>query len=310
MKAVTIGIGRKGWIGWHHELYPKELTHVGAILETEGLELVAVADLDEFCLAEFEDLMPSIPTFTDYGKMLSDVKPDVVTIATPVDTHMKICRNVMRYDSVKAILLEKPVASTVEQAERILMSQRQFKIPIVVNHTRRWHPAWKRAKKEIFLMGGAFHLVGFCNGDPVDAGVHMADLFNGLGTKSTRHTYVNLFDEHLGKYYPYILFELHAFCAQGRVKVEMNGQYVSKAQRYQPSYYKDLGEADAFYTLRQGRGSHGSKRFDYVKSNVKAQLACMAEVRDLALGKRKRPTCSLRDGFKALKLCLSWRDQE
>lgn len=316
MKAAVIGIGNKGFSGWNLGLYPKELTHVGALLETRNVELVAVADTKGATQERFAEWArraitvfghrgpPSV--YYDYEKMLTEAKPDIVTIATPVETHMSICRNAMRYDSVKAILLEKPIASTLEEAEKILKSQREFNVPIVVNHTRRWHLAWKLAYKKIRELGHAFIIVGYCNGEPLDAGIHMFDLFNWLGPRAAE-TYVDLYDPTLGKYQPYLVFEVHAFCPGGRVWIENNGETVNWGILRESSRYRDLKELRRYSTPKGCK--HGmplTRCFNPFACDINAQLGVMAEVRDLALGKRKKPTCSARDGYEALLAYERW----
>lgn len=318
VRAAVIGLGNKGWKGWMDGLYPKELTHVGAILETEELELAAVADINKDLLAEFVDwnndeittvcwsedgefktdpaTMNPILAFKDYQKMLTNEDIDVVSIATPIYTHMEIARNVVRFDGVKAVFLEKPIALTIPDAEKVLRTYKDaFKIPCLVNYTRRWHPAWKYARKKILELGHCHTIVGYCNGEPLEAGTHMTDLFNMLAPKAEMY-YVDLYQEHShgGPYQPYIQFEVHAFCPKGKVSIVKNGQIVWTDTILPPSQtpYANLSEIETEWV----------ECFDYNESNIEAQKAAFAELRDLALGKRKKPTCGLGHGVRAMKL--------
>ena len=303
LNAAVIGIGRKGFRGAFIEgLYKPELTHVGAVLKTQGLNLVAVCDKEQARLNEFDPWMKlrsegplDVAQYIDYQDMMNQMKPDVVSIATPVETHAGNARNVMRFGCVKAILLEKPIAESVDKAKSIVDDSKNFNVPVIINHTRRWQAAWKSAAYRIRNLGGAYHIVGRCNGETLDAGVHMTDLFRWLGPKA-KHTYVDLYDPGLGKYQPYLLFELEAYCPKGLVRVSGNGQSVSEARPEETKRYRDLKE------LRWW----GCGFKDFPDDMGAATLKAFAELRDLVLGKRKRPTCSSEDGLKALELCSRW----
>lgn len=319
-RVAVIGIGGKGWSGWALKgMLPQEMTHVGAILKTPGLELAAVADIDEGLTSKYSAWMSranefidwwnkwehdhgsdkhveTISVYADYEKMLTEVKPDAVIICTPPATHMKIARNVVRYDGVKAVLLEKPVATTLDDAERVLETYRAFNIPCIVNHSRRWHLAW-RCAAHIAKSWRPYHLIGTCNGDPVDAGTHMADLFNMIGPKA-EHTYVNAYKPKLGKYQPYLLFELQALCEKGLIEVRGNGVDVYAYPSKETGKYRDLKEPD--YSEPQ------IFNYPYEGFNNAAMMGCLIELRDAAEGRRKKLTSSLEDGVKALRLVKEW----
>jgi predicted dehydrogenase len=59
-----------------------------------------------------------VPAFTDHRHLLDELRPDVVHICTPHDQHVPVA-----IDCIEAgvhVLLEKPVAATVAEAERLI----------------------------------------------------------------------------------------------------------------------------------------------------------------------------------------------
>lgn len=76
-----------------------------------------VADLSEDRRAFVEGLYPGVETTEDYRSVLADADIDAVIIATPPETHFEIA--VSALEAGKHILVEKPMANTIEEVERI-----------------------------------------------------------------------------------------------------------------------------------------------------------------------------------------------
>ena len=270
------------------------------------MELTAVCDVDKNLRFAFEgwsnaaeeNKMPvkSTRIYEDVGRMMTEAKPEAVIISTPVETHAEIACDVAKHGSVKAVLLEKPIAGSVEDAERIVRTYRNYKVKLLVNHQRRWHVAWRKAYTLIRELGGCYHMVGLSNGDPLDAGSHMAHLFLDLAPKA-EYTYVDLRHTSYPLYHPYIMFDVHAFCKDGRVSVTGNGTTIAAGASAKTENYRDLREVEFgdLYTC------------DYAEESVNSQLGAVAELRDLASNKRSRPSVSGSLAMKALEMCLIWR---
>jgi len=84
----------------------------------------------------------SIPIYTDYYKAMADVKPDVVSINTLVDTHAPYSIHAMRQGC--HIFMEKPIAKTVAEAEEVARVAKETKRKLVIGYILRVHPAWKK----------------------------------------------------------------------------------------------------------------------------------------------------------------------
>ena len=88
------------------------------------------------------DLKLSIPVYTDYYKAMAEVKPDVVSINTLVDTHAAYSIHAMRQGC--HVFMEKPIAKTVAEAEQVARVARETKRKLVIGYILRVHPAWKK----------------------------------------------------------------------------------------------------------------------------------------------------------------------
>ncbi len=89
-----------------------------------------------------KDLKLSIPIYTDYSKAMAEVKPDVVSINTLVDTHAAFSIHAMRQGC--HIFMEKPIARTVAEAEEVARVAKETKRKLVIGYILRVHPAWKK----------------------------------------------------------------------------------------------------------------------------------------------------------------------
>src|SRR4051794_25364125 len=63
-----------------------------------------------------------VPWFTDHAELLATVHPQVVHICTPHNQHVPVAIDSL--DAGVAVLVEKPVAHTVCQAERLIAANR------------------------------------------------------------------------------------------------------------------------------------------------------------------------------------------
>jgi len=138
-KAAVIGTGR---IGMLHENDPKRLkpaTHVGMWANHSRADLVAVCDNDPEKFPIAEQLCPGVATYTDPDRLLSETKPDVISISTWRDTHYEMMKLAMKH-GVKVIVCEKPIAEKQEDAEEIVREARAQGVELLINHRRRFDP--------------------------------------------------------------------------------------------------------------------------------------------------------------------------
>ena len=80
--------------------------------------------------------------FSDYEQALARVKPDAVCISTYSDTHADYAVRAM--ESGAHVFLEKPVADTLADAERVVATARRTKRALVVGYILQVHPTWQK----------------------------------------------------------------------------------------------------------------------------------------------------------------------
>jgi predicted dehydrogenase len=101
--------------------------------ESEGAQVVAVADLNPVNLEAVHKRYPGIRTTTRFHELLADPGIDAVAVATPVCTHFELGMAVLK--SGKHLWMEKPMAETSLQAHRLVEEADRRKLVLIVDHT-------------------------------------------------------------------------------------------------------------------------------------------------------------------------------
>ncbi len=102
--------------------------HMANLALVPGAELIAIADPDagsrEKAQVHANKLGHSIRCYDDNTAMLADAEPDAVIVASPNFTHFDVVRPIM--DASCAVLLEKPMCTTVEDAAALAKAARDY----------------------------------------------------------------------------------------------------------------------------------------------------------------------------------------
>ncbi len=102
--------------------------HMQNLAIVEGAQLVAIADPDEGSREAAKTLATKlgqvIAIYDDADEMMAEAKPDAVIIASPNFTHFDVVKPVM--DAGKAILLEKPMCTSTEDARLLVEAARDY----------------------------------------------------------------------------------------------------------------------------------------------------------------------------------------
>lgn len=126
MKAAVIGAGSMGF------------SHARVYAELDEVELVAIADPDEAACRRVANIYrPEV--YHDYRELLEREKPDIVSIAVPTRLHVDVACDVMSHGV--NVLIEKPLALTVEEGRTIIDAAREFDVKLSVGHIERFNPA-------------------------------------------------------------------------------------------------------------------------------------------------------------------------
>jgi predicted dehydrogenase len=113
--------------------------HVRVLSSTPG---VAVSVVDAHCdrLAEAAAQYPAVRLAGDLDDVLDEV--DAVVVATPPHSHAALGRRAL--ESGKHVLIEKPLTTSVEDAEELVEASARSGVSLMVGHTFEFNPAvWK-----------------------------------------------------------------------------------------------------------------------------------------------------------------------
>tara|TARA_Y100000310_G_scaffold274290_1_gene290201 strand:+ start:4123 stop:5148 length:1026 start_codon:yes stop_codon:yes gene_type:complete len=120
--------------------------HFSAIKAIDECELVAVCDGDKERLEEAGGKQ-KVKTYDDYGKMLKDKNVDVVSICTPHGSHAE--HAIMAAKAGKHIITEKPMAMTVEDADKMIAEAKKNKVRLFVIKQNRYNPPIVKLKQAV-----------------------------------------------------------------------------------------------------------------------------------------------------------------
>ncbi|HVQ38442.1 MAG TPA: Gfo/Idh/MocA family oxidoreductase [Pyrinomonadaceae bacterium] len=102
-------------------------------MEAPGATVVAVCDERSERLEQVNARYPSVKTTTNPPELFADPEIDAIAVVTPVTTHFDLALQALQAD--KHVLVEKPLASTSEQALRLIEEARHRNRVLMVDHT-------------------------------------------------------------------------------------------------------------------------------------------------------------------------------
>ena len=150
-------------------------THSSALAAHPQVSLVAGSSRNEGRRTRFAQRHEGAKTYPDWREMLTIEQPDIVCIATNSPHHAEITLACAQA-GVPAVLCEKPIATRLDDADKVIEACRASGTILAVNHTRRWHPLWRIARDEIPLLGEVHHVVAqWPSGRLGNIGTHMFD---------------------------------------------------------------------------------------------------------------------------------------
>lgn len=136
MKSIKVGVIGAGIMGKHHARVYSEIPFAN---------LVGVADLNEEKTKEVAREFKT-QAFTDFEELLAK-DLDAVSIAVPTSLHKDVALRVADYGV--DMIIEKPIADSVENARRIVKAARKNDVKVTVGHIERFNPAVLKLKELI-----------------------------------------------------------------------------------------------------------------------------------------------------------------
>lgn len=176
--AAVIGCGRIGSTiddeidRWSSHMLP--YSHAARYAQAQQTRLVAGCDADPERAQRFRERWGTDRAFTDIHEMMEVCKPDIVSLATQTATRVEAGLAAVEHNP-KALFIDKPVAETLRDADRLLDACRAKGIVVAVNCSRVWDPRAIRAKEIIDegIIGDLRCVRGFCGGGLSHMGSHL-----------------------------------------------------------------------------------------------------------------------------------------
>ena len=138
MKYALIGCGR---------ISPN---HLEAAINN-NLEIVGLCDIVsdniEILLEKVGKKDLKVNKYTDYKKMIEEQKPELVAIATESGKHAEIALNCL--DANCNIIIEKPIALSLEDADKIIEKAKQKKLIVCSNHQNRFNKSIQKIREAV-----------------------------------------------------------------------------------------------------------------------------------------------------------------
>lgn len=119
-----------------------------AFAAVPATEIVAVFDHGAQTRAEFVACWGDLPAYADYTRMVQEVQPDLLCIATRQTMHADQIEQAVAA-GVRGILCDKPLATSLAEADRIRAACHAHKVPLLFALDRRWMAPYRHLREAI-----------------------------------------------------------------------------------------------------------------------------------------------------------------
>ncbi|MBI5147717.1 MAG: Gfo/Idh/MocA family oxidoreductase [Parcubacteria group bacterium] len=313
-RAAVIGCGRIGLFDELDSLKLRPASHVGAFLRNRRIELAAICDSDAAILNKAKRFLPRVNAYRDVYKMLECERPDIVSIATPDETHLSMARAAVD-GGAKLIICEKPLAPDFVSGKKIIALCHRRGAKLLVNHMRRFDPLLRKTISDIrrgkygrVRQTRALYVNGWLN-----SGTHLIDILRWslgeilwvAGFKHEKLSFIHQDDFNIDvvletrngarvflqplEKKDYGIFEIEFYCERGMVAV------------------RDLGFAVEVTPLVRSRRYSGTMALDTDNKKVRKNesvsfMASMAKHAVEALDGRQKILATGEDALAALRI--------
>jgi predicted dehydrogenase len=89
----------------------------------------------------------SVKTYSNYQELIEKEKPDAVSITVPTSDHEKVAAFCLEHGA--HLLVEKPIAATVEEGKRLIALAEKVNRQLMVGHIIRFNPAIQSLKQRL-----------------------------------------------------------------------------------------------------------------------------------------------------------------
>ena len=137
MKRIgIIGLGKMG------------ILHSAIMSSFPNVQLGAICEPQSLLVKLAKSLLPKTVSFyKDHTRMVAEEELDAVFITTPIDTHSPLAVDLARANKHLSLFLEKPLASSGDQAQKACSAARELRGIHMVGFQKRFSPVFRHAKQ-------------------------------------------------------------------------------------------------------------------------------------------------------------------
>lgn len=145
-KAAVVGLGQAGF---SYDLKTTDgiiRTHCGGYAKLSRTKLDCALDVNKDTLNAFREYYRIDSIYDDLSRMLEERRPEIVSVATPTDSHLEALQHAAECESVRFIFCEKPLAANLKDAERMVEICRSKGIGLSVNYWMRFSSKYRAVR--------------------------------------------------------------------------------------------------------------------------------------------------------------------
>ena len=192
MRKVNVGVIGVGAMGYNHARVYYRL---------DNANLLGVADVSESTLAKVCKRYDT-KGYADYKELLKNSEIEAVSVCVPTTHHYTIVMAAIEHG--KDVLVEKPIAFTLEEAEKMIQAAKDKGVKLSTGHVERFNPAVQKAKEliEMDVIGdvvsasakrvGPFPPRIKDVGVAIDLAIHDLDVMYYLFDNDVNHVYATM----------------------------------------------------------------------------------------------------------------------
>jgi predicted dehydrogenase len=276
-------------------------------------KIVTAADIDKKKLQDFSNKWNVKNVYTDYKEMLKKENIDILSVCTNTSSHSEIVIYAAER-GINCIFCEKPIASTLKEAEDMIKICKKNNVKLLINHTRRWDSNYQKINELLNsgLIGDVKSIIGYCPLGLLNNGTHLFDILRyfigdvysvfgkiidteidpgGYGIlifKNKAYSFVDSTTK------DFLIFEIDLHGSKGRIRISDNGRKSELWVARDSKNYTNIKE------LIPEKFPNSSNKRNSMIFAVEHLIGCIEN--DV------NPICNGEDGKAALEIALAFHE--
>ena len=128
VKVLVVGLGNMG------------ASHASAYHRSEGFQIVGIMSRSIKSNTKIPAELAGYPLYEDFDLALKETKPDAISINSWPNTHAEYALKAIAANC--HVFMEKPLATNIEDAEKVVAAARAKNRKLVLGYILRVHPSW------------------------------------------------------------------------------------------------------------------------------------------------------------------------